>query len=253
MGGAAITALVRAGVEHLAIADPDRFELSNLNRQLFATLETVGKRKVEAVRRAVGTINPGVEIESFGGEWVDQVDELLTRYPLVINAMDDVAAGIRLYRAARAAGATVIDAYTSPLPSVTVVRAGAPLPEERLAYPTVGRPGHRDDGRGRRGVRAVRDRVRARQFLVGALLRSRDGARSALRPAAAPVLRTDGDHERQSDVLRGGEAPVGARRSDRCARIFFDPWRGVVERPRGAVSAFAVRLAVRRRLRELAS
>jgi hypothetical protein len=35
-------------------------------------------------------------------------------------------------------GATVIDAYTSPLPSVTVVRPADPRPEVRLGFPTVG-------------------------------------------------------------------------------------------------------------------
>ena len=49
MGGAALQSLVRAGVGHFAVADPDRFELSNLNRQVFATLETVGRRKVDVV------------------------------------------------------------------------------------------------------------------------------------------------------------------------------------------------------------
>jgi tRNA A37 threonylcarbamoyladenosine dehydratase len=43
MGGACVQSLVRAGVGRLAIADVDRFEVSNLNRQVFATLSTVGE------------------------------------------------------------------------------------------------------------------------------------------------------------------------------------------------------------------
>ena len=69
MGGAAFMALVRAGVGRFAIADIDRFEVSNLNRQLFATLDTVGEDKAAAARAGALRINPEVEIELLGAEW----------------------------------------------------------------------------------------------------------------------------------------------------------------------------------------
>ena len=43
MGGACLASLVRAGVGRIAIADIDRFEVSNLNRQVFANLDTLGE------------------------------------------------------------------------------------------------------------------------------------------------------------------------------------------------------------------
>ena len=58
MGGACALSLTRAGVSKLTIADIDRFELSNLNRQVFAFIDTVGEDKVEAVRRQLLMINP---------------------------------------------------------------------------------------------------------------------------------------------------------------------------------------------------
>lgn len=138
MGGACLQALVRAGIGSFAIADFDVFEVSNLNRQVFATLDTVGISKIDATVAQLKRINPAIKLETLGVEWTDRLDELLTRYKIVVNGMDDVAAGIALYRKAREHGATVIDAYTSPLPSVIVVKAGDPLPEERLDYPTRG-------------------------------------------------------------------------------------------------------------------
>ena len=132
MGGAAAEALVRAGVGALALADHDRFEASNLNRQSFAFLDTLGMEKTRVTREALERINPELRIEVFDGDWVDRLDDLLVRYPVVVNGMDDVRATIRLYRKAREHGATVIDAYTSPYPSVTVVRPDDPRPEERL-------------------------------------------------------------------------------------------------------------------------
>lgn len=138
MGGAALQSLVRAGIGHVTIADMDTFEVSNLNRQVFATLDTVGESKVDATATALRCINPELEIRTHGAEWVDQLDQILPSHQIIVNGTDDLAAGIALYRKARELGATVIDAYTAPLPSVTVVRPDAPRPEERLRYGTAG-------------------------------------------------------------------------------------------------------------------
>ncbi|WP_066477796.1 MULTISPECIES: HesA/MoeB/ThiF family protein [unclassified Sphingomonas] len=138
MGGAAFMALVRAGVGSFVIADIDDFEVSNLNRQLFATLDTVGRGKAEAARDGALRINPDARVLVHGGEWTVQLDDILQQVDVVINGMDDAAAGVHLYRRAKAHGKTVIDAYASPLPSVTRVGPAAPRLEERLSYPTVG-------------------------------------------------------------------------------------------------------------------
>ena len=139
MGGAAVQSLVRTGIGHLAIADIDTFEVSNLNRQVFADLDSVDQHKAEATAARLKRINPELALEVAGGDWMSKLDDWLARYPIVINGMDDIGAGIELYRRARKFGATVIDAYTSPLPSVIVVRPEDPRPEERLGYPSLGR------------------------------------------------------------------------------------------------------------------
>ncbi len=139
MGGACLASLARAGVGRFGMADIDRFEVSNLNRQVFATLDTIGEEKTAASAATVKRINPEAELEVLGAEWTSRLDDIARRYAVIVNGCDDIAAAVALYRAARAAGATVIDAYASPLPSVTVVRPGAPRPEERLKYPTRGK------------------------------------------------------------------------------------------------------------------
>jgi hypothetical protein len=139
MGGACLASLVRAGVGRLAIADIDHFEVSNLNRQVFSSLDTIGQDKAAASAAAVRRINPQIELEVFGGEWTAQLPDIAARYPVIVNGCDDVAATVQLYRVARQAGASVIDAYASPLPSVTLVRPRAPRPEDRLGYPTRGK------------------------------------------------------------------------------------------------------------------
>ncbi len=138
MGGAAFATLVRAGVGHIGIADIDDFEVSNLNRQVAATLDTVDVSKVTASADMARRINPEIELATYGGEWTDKLDEITRDYSVIINGTDDTRATVALLRAAKSTGATVIDAYAASLPSVYVIRPDAPRPEERMGYPTVG-------------------------------------------------------------------------------------------------------------------
>lgn len=140
MGGACVQMLVRAGVGKIAIADIDTFEISNLNRQIFAFNDTIDRPKAEVTAAGLRRINPQLDLTILGAEWTDRLDELARDYPIIVNGCDDVAATVELYRAAQRCGAAVIDAYASPLPSVILVRSGDPRPEERLGYPTRGTP-----------------------------------------------------------------------------------------------------------------
>lgn len=143
MGGAAFASLVRSGIGAFTIADIDTFEISNLNRQIFAFLDTVGEPKAQSAADAARRINPDVALEVLGPEWLAQVDEIAARHSVIVNGMDDIPAGIALYRAAQCRGASVIDAYASILPSVIVVRPGDPRPEARLRFPSLGKdPAH---------------------------------------------------------------------------------------------------------------
>ncbi len=69
----------------------DVFEVSNLNRQLFATLDTVGRLKAEAARTGALKINPQVEVEVLGAEWTDRLDDILPKVAVVVNGTDDAA------------------------------------------------------------------------------------------------------------------------------------------------------------------
>lgn len=138
MGGAALEALVRMGVENLIITDFDTFEISNLNRQIAATLQTMGQSKTEAAKQRALSINPNCQIEIISDQWIQDLDQILTRIDFVINGCDDIKATVALMRKAKAHKKTVIDAYASTFPSVYVVKPDNPRPEEFLKYPTVG-------------------------------------------------------------------------------------------------------------------
>ena len=138
MGGAAVQALVRAGVGHLVLADIDEYEISNLNRQVFCTLDSINQHKAQATRDACLKINPQARIDVYENDWTDHAEKLVSSADVVINGTDDLGASLLLYRTANSHTKAVIDAYASPLPSVYVTRPGAPMPEQRLDYPTIG-------------------------------------------------------------------------------------------------------------------
>lgn len=138
MGGSAVLALARAGIGHLILADIDTFEISNMNRQVFAFMDTVGRHKAQATAEIICRINPELDIAVYKDDWPEHVEQSLRASAVVLNGTDDLGASLLLYRTARAAGKTVIDAYAASLPSVYVTRAGEQMPEERLSYPTVG-------------------------------------------------------------------------------------------------------------------
>ena len=65
VGGAAAEALVRAGVGKIGIVDKDIVDITNLNRQLIATDETVGMKKTDATEKRLLSINPEVKIVKY--------------------------------------------------------------------------------------------------------------------------------------------------------------------------------------------
>ena len=250
MGGAAFQCLVRAGVGAFDLAEIDRFERSNLNRQVFATRATLGRPKHEAAAEAARAVNPAVALALHGAGWVEALDDLLPRADVVVNGTDDVGATTRLYRAARRHGRTVVDAYAAPLPSVYVTAAGDPVPEDRFGAPTRGRPPEEWTEADLRDAFArelafVLAHSSARRHLDMGVARE-VGAGTRPRPSFAPMVLMAG-------TLMAAEA-IGAilgRPSGAGWRGYFlDTARGRVERPgRGPLAALrerAARVAVRR-------
>ncbi len=109
VGGYALEALARAGVGRLGLLDADVFSASNLNRQILATVDTVGRKKTEVARERVLAINPNCKVEVFDifylPETADKVD--LASYDYVVDAIDTVTAKLELITRAKAQGVKI--------------------------------------------------------------------------------------------------------------------------------------------------
>jgi len=139
-GGPAAEAVVRMGVENIVIADPDRVEISNLNRQPYFLCD-VGLKKVDCIEKKVGQINPFVKVEKFEkGLTKENVDVMLQEVNVILDAADDYRAKVILSRAAKknnlpvvhTAGAGYRGSVTTFFPQITTY-------EEMFELPSLGR------------------------------------------------------------------------------------------------------------------
>jgi len=110
VGSFAAEALARSGLGRLILADCDRVDETNLNRQLVALHSTVGKKKTAVMEERVKDIDPAVEVRLFE-ERIDatNLDRLLDPRPdYVVDAIDDVAAKVALIARCVALGIRVV-------------------------------------------------------------------------------------------------------------------------------------------------
>lgn len=86
--------LVRSGVGHLTLVDPDHVDVTNINRQLPALHSTVGHPKVEVLRERLSDINPNAEIiarqERFSADNADIFNLQSSSFNYVIDAIDSI-------------------------------------------------------------------------------------------------------------------------------------------------------------------
>lgn len=90
VGGWCAEALVRSGIGHLTLVDPDCVDVTNINRQLPATTRTVGRPKVDVLRERLLEINPLCEITARQERYTLGADFQLAGYDVIIDAIDSL-------------------------------------------------------------------------------------------------------------------------------------------------------------------
>jgi tRNA A37 threonylcarbamoyladenosine dehydratase len=94
--------LVRTGIKHLTIVDSDRVCVTNINRQLHATIKTVGEVKTEALKKRLLEINPHVQINAIQKIYnIANHDYFnLETYDYIVDAIDSLGPKMHLIRMA---------------------------------------------------------------------------------------------------------------------------------------------------------
>ena len=98
VGSYAVEALARAGIGHLVLIDYDKYDVTNINRQLDAKHSNIGKFKVDVMKERILDINPNATVEIYKpDEIIDGEASLIdSSFDYVVDAIDTMTNKIKL-------------------------------------------------------------------------------------------------------------------------------------------------------------
>ena len=101
---------MRSGIGAIDLIDDDRICLTNLNRQLFATRDTVGQHKVDIAEKRIHSINPDCKVITHKTFYMPETKHMFdfTEYDYIVDAIDTVKGKLELVMNAKAAGTPII-------------------------------------------------------------------------------------------------------------------------------------------------
>jgi tRNA A37 threonylcarbamoyladenosine dehydratase len=146
VGGHALEALVRAGVGNLTLVDFDVFDITNINRQILAVTDTIGKKKTEVAKKRVLDINPNCKVTVID-EFVtaDNIDEILKNKPdFVVDAIDSLTSKCVLMEAL----------YKKEIPFISSMGAALKTDSSKIKFSTLSKT--QNDGL----AKLIRNRLR---------------------------------------------------------------------------------------------
>ena len=110
VGGYVVEALARSGVGEFDLIDNDTVSLSNLNRQIIATLDSVGRHKVDVMKERILSINPEAVVHVYKCFYLPETagEFDFSQYDYVVDAVDTVTAKIDVILQAQKCGVPVM-------------------------------------------------------------------------------------------------------------------------------------------------
>lgn len=95
--------LARAGVGNLVLIDHDTIDITNINRQIHATYQTIGKSKVEVMKERILSINPEAKVEVYPIFYLPDTKKDIIEKTLdyVVDAVDTVSAKLAIIEKAK--------------------------------------------------------------------------------------------------------------------------------------------------------
>lgn len=110
VGGYVVEALVRSGLGEIDLIDNDVVSESNINRQIIADYETIGRAKVDVAEERIKKINPNVKVNKFKTFYTPETAGMFdfSQYDYVVDAIDTVVGKLSLIEQAKKVNVPVI-------------------------------------------------------------------------------------------------------------------------------------------------
>lgn len=110
VGSYAVEALARSGVGHFVLIDNDVISLTNVNRQLHATMDTIGRSKTQVMAERIRSINPEAEVREINEFYLPENHDLFftDRLDYIVDAIDTVTGKLDLVQEAEKRGIPII-------------------------------------------------------------------------------------------------------------------------------------------------
>lgn len=102
VGGYVCEALARSGVGQFTLVDNDKVSISNINRQIIATLDTVGEYKTEVMKKRILSINDSAKVNVVNEFFLDEQNSGIDfiQFDYIVDSIDTVKAKIELVKIA---------------------------------------------------------------------------------------------------------------------------------------------------------
>lgn len=111
VGGYVVEGLVRGGVGELTIVDYDTVDITNINRQIIATMNTVGERKTDLIEKRAKSINPDIKINKINEKYLKENSDKFfenKNYTYIIDAIDMVTSKLSIIENSARLGIPII-------------------------------------------------------------------------------------------------------------------------------------------------
>ena len=109
VGSYTTEALARAGIGNLILVDNDKIAISNINRQIHATTKTVGKNKVDVMKKRIEEINSNANVQVYMNE-ENEENLINTECSYVVDAVHTIKTKLKLIEKANKIGVPIISA-----------------------------------------------------------------------------------------------------------------------------------------------
>lgn len=129
VGAAALEGVVRTGVGHLLFIDNDTVDPTNLNRQLLATTNTIGRKKTEVARERALSIHPAIDVTTSDIFYNKEHNDILRNFApdFLIDCIDSVTSKLDFMEFV----------FQNNLPAVSCLGTGNRLSPFHFTYGTI--------------------------------------------------------------------------------------------------------------------